>query len=350
MNCDVIEEINKISVNISLVLSSKIIERSVEPAALLKNVFALKCFDRCEIFLRNSSGVAYKDSLETLNKIRQCISVIRNDDVGLLLTVAMHQRQNNTNKEICAFEATNNGRVPVLSRICPRSEYVVSDLKSFYEEAYYVLGLTSVDKIVLSYFRYENFRQCVCDNCIDAFAEYMKENGVVFQYKNIMSLVDENIIMYWVLWRRRSLLEKVKTISNLLKSSGVVEIDFDQTKRYLGGVLIEEGLDYDRLIEYFCEIYLHIEPAMYIKNKFIDGRNNRMISYINHLRYLRSVAAEKSVDLTPFFWFLSNRKLIESNFKSYYNLTRDAGFTRMALYTEDPILLAGYMRNGYVFS
>jgi hypothetical protein len=334
-------------VNISLVLSSKVVVEGENPSGLLKDVLACRCFDRCEIPLRNSSGVFYGESRELFENVRDCISVIRDSGVRLLLTVAMHQRDKGLNKQNCAYQATKNGREIVETRMCPRNEFVVSDLREFFQAAFERLELSGLDKVVLSYFRYENILQCVCDRCIEDFSLYMNGKNKKFVYADMESLLHEDVILDWIVWRRNNMIQKSREISGILRGSGIAEVDFDQTKRYLEGVLIEEGLDFGELVSLFSEIYLHIEPVN--KNIFMDERKNRVGAYINQLRYLRAISAGAGTKLTPFFWFLNDEKSIERNLGYYYNISREAGFEGISLYTERPLLLAKYLRNGLVF-
>jgi hypothetical protein len=323
----------------TLIIQTDFIKNAEKPYRDLDSSLRTGIYDRCELPLISSQGIDFLHDRKNSGKFIKCAEVVHKNNVKLVLSHAIYQKNDNTDTSICAYEATGTARIRVENRVCPFNnsykERFISKFRSCLREA----RLPRNVELSLAYFRYKNLYQCVCDNCLSAFGKLMNSKGKRFNFENSMSILNGRYITEWVKWRKKVMNSVIDDIIDSVDSQFIIEIDFDHTKQYLSGVGIEEGLDFTTIIKRTREIYLHIEPKEEDANflNFSSEIPNQRESYLNHLRYTRSLIESQHAKLTLFFWFLSKRAQVNRNIPIYLELIREVSPHGAAFYTNDPV-------------
>lgn len=327
-------------INITLAISSDFITTYEHADKELNKALNLSLFNRCELPLRDSFGRNYLKTNPFKNKLLRCIDIVRKHGLRLILTVSAYQNKLNENKSISTHQATRVGREIVLSRICPNDCSYRQRTKEMLSVASKDLLKFKNDGIILSYFRYENFNQCVCENCLNIFTDFLNNKRKSFKYNNLLSLLNENIMLDWIKWKQNVINSALIEFGSAFNNSIIVELDFDQTKRYLSGPMIEEGLDLNSILPIVSELYLHIEPCVPIANFDLSQRTNQKEGYLNHLKYLISLGKSVNTKINLFFWFLSKSEQLNANLKPYLELTYSVSPSCAVFFTNNPVLLS----------
>lgn len=330
----------------TLVLPSQFFNETKEPCKTLETALSYDCFDRCELTYKNSLGSIVTNT-KFDNSLKRCVDLVKSRGLDISLAISIHQNNYNSDSSICSYQATRTGRKKVIDRLCPTNLTNLEKSSSEIHDAINSFDLECSDRIVLSYFRYENFGQCVCIKCINEFSLHMKEL-IKFEFNNLKDILSDSVICHWIDWKKIKINEAVSKLSKASNNRCIVEVDFDETKRYLDGVFIEEGIDIFSISKFVREFYLHIEPCKSSTDFITDLRNNQTQSYINHLKYIKSILKKDSIELTFFYWFLSKKEQINANLNRYLDLANIADADGVALLTPDPITLANHLSNRYM--
>lgn len=304
----------------------------------LDQAFEISVFDRCQISLKPSDG---NDWLNRQNsRFFKGIDVIKKHDLDFIASIAAYQDNGNTDQNICVQEAKVRKSELKLKRICPSNTNYQDWLIEYLQKAYDSVLRHFSGIAHLSYFRFENFNQCVCKNCLKEFQSYRKRHGLPFVFKNFKSLLDKSVARDWVNWRKEVITSVLNNLHQNFPGELSIEIDFDESKRYLAGAEVEDGLDIDRLLPNLTELYLHIEPAnpQFKIEKYLKGRQKK--GYINYLHYINSLCSSSATKCCYFYWFLKDRNQIETNLSEYVNLARSTNVDCMVFYTGAPLTLA----------
>ncbi len=323
----------------TLAIGSDFIINCEHPDKELDKALNLSLFNRCELPLRDSFGKNYLKINPFKNRLLRCIDIVRKHGLELILTVSAYQNKSNKNKSISIYQATRGGKEIVLSRICPNNYSYRQRTKEMLSVASKDLLKPKNDAIILSYFRYENFNQCVCENCLNIFIDFLNSKRKNFKYNNFFSLLDEKIMLDWISWKQNVINSALIEFKSAFNSSIIVELDFDQTKCYLSGPMVEEGLNFVSIIPIVSELYLHIEPCVPVANFSSSQRANQRV-YLNLLKYLNFLGQSVNTRINFFFWFLSNSKQINANLKPYLELTDLVSPYGIVLLTNNPVLLS----------
>lgn len=330
----------------TLVLPSQFINEGYESCSALDIALSNDCFDRCEVTYKNSFGSIITNT-NAGDSLKRCVELVKNRGLDISLAISINENKQNSDSNICSYQATRTGRKKVIDRLCPANPENLEKSSSEIHDVINRFDLNSNDRIILSYFRYENFGQCVCDRCINEFSSYLDES-IKFKFKSLGDILSDSIICHWIDWKKIKINEAEKKFSIASNNRCIVEVDFDETKRYLDGVFIEEGIDIFSILKFAREFYLHIEPCKPSADFITDLRNNQTQSYINHLKYIKSALKNSNIDLTFFYWFLSKKEQINANLDSYLDLANIAGANGVALLTSDPITLANHLSDRYM--
>lgn len=329
----------------TLSVGSNFFTNSDSPDKELDEALSLSIFDRCELTLQSSNGENFLESQIFYNKLLNCLEVIRKHGLSVILSVSAYENKMNYNSNICVYQANRNGRERILTRICPGSLPYRKKLCDIVIRGAEELLIFPGDSILLSYFRYENFNQCVCDDCLKRFAQFVNERGKLFVYNNIFDLLNKKIMLDWIEWKQKNINQALYDISSSLNKPIIVEIDFDLTKCYLSGPFIEEGLNINFILPIVSELYLHIEPCKpFSALNFLDRVNQKNI-YLNNLKYIINLGKLNKTSVNFFFWFLSTEEQIKSNLKYYLELTYATSPHGAVFFTYNPLLLSRYFYN-----
>ncbi|UCH92561.1 MAG: hypothetical protein JSV88_20005 [Candidatus Aminicenantes bacterium] len=323
----------------TLALNSNSILTNNRITEQLKAALNMHIFDRCQLSLKTSDGIIWLNAKER-NEFQRCLSVIQESGIDLILSIACFEDKSNKSREHCVIEAGINKDIEKLTRICPSNRLYRDRLKELIEKARESHFFGEDFLVHLSYFRFEHFSQCVCPTCLKNFFAYRKAKGKDFHYRDHRSLTNQKVILDWVHWRQNVITEAARELSLSAQGKLSLEIDFDETKRYLAGPAIEEGLNLKSILKHLREIYYHIEPCKSKADWPPLIRWPQPHSYMNHLIYLVSECHLSNVKAHFFFWFLSKYAHIKYNLRQYLLLARAVKPDGLVLYTDKPLVIA----------
>lgn len=333
----------------TLALSSKFFENQDTSLNQLEESLKLGIFQRCQLSLKTGNGIVMSHyNGKEKEKFFACIDLIKKYDTELVLSIACHlDRLNSNNFQLCR-EANFKKYQTIKDRICPNDSGNINFLCSLIQETISPLGFAEKCRIHLSYFRYENIRQCVCDKCLIEFEKLISsKEGTNFKYFNIYSLYNKNILTRWVSWRQDNISKSLKMLSDSASENVSLEIDYDYTKHFLLGPAIEEGLVFKNLCNILPELYLHIEPCKQIHKLCIGARTSPQNTYITNLKFLIGTAHKFNCALSLFFWFLNNPDQINSNLPQIFELANKLQAPGVVLFTNNPFHLANALSKAF---
>ncbi len=324
--------------NKTLAIDFSFLQKNPNSLKEIESALQLSIFDRFQFSLKSSKG----DLLDKkdISKLFNIVGVALKYTNDLVFSVACYEDSNNLNENCSVCEANLKGSKLQLSRICPYNVSYRQKLIDIVSDIYNQLFYHDKGIIHLAYFRYENMNQCVCHNCLEGFTSYLSSRNISFYYENYKTLVSHNIIAHWVHWRQDIITEALKRFSEACKKRISLEIDFDETKRYLAGPAIEEGLYLPKLVPYLQEVYIHIEPLNPEPDYNFHGRKEQKDSYLRHLKYIISICKQSDVKSQFFYWFLSEEHRIKENIRKYLSLANSAKPEGVVFYTNKPFALA----------
>lgn len=316
---------------------------------VLRDLFGCGCFARFELPLKTGDGCSIINDKVLRGNVECFVREARRCDVGLVFSVSAFSDERNESEDVCVYEAVNNGRVEVLNRICPNSKYFLDNLGGLFELFEREYGLHDYDIFQLSFFRYKNHAQCVCDKCLKEFSGLSPGGKMDFRFSRLHDLLNDNeVFRDWVDWRQSVLQRSLEEAMKIIRSNCLLEIDYELNKRYLMGPYVEEGLNYYGLANFVSEFYLHIWPS-YEKSdsrkKIGLSRDDVYGGYARSLKYLISRKYKKGLRITPFLFVGNTEKEIKIRLDEFFRLNEYVGFKSVALHTAEPVVLSGILKD-----